>query len=262
MPWQMESTMPGWSPDITRIRSPTITVFVWRDDAFETVNYPGAAYTYLFGVNNRGVAVGYYADGEGATQHAATYSVEDRRWKALPDIPGYSENQGYGINDEGTEVGYAFTSSTSVAWIWDPTTLSYSFFTVPGAAQYTTSPSGLNDKGQVAGYFADANNVYHGFLKEYGTYTVIDVPGATSTFLDGLNNRGIIQGQICDAAGAAEGFTATPGGAFMIVNYPGPKMTALVGINDRGDVCGGYWEIFGADQAFVALRSERESDEH
>lgn len=229
--------------------------FLWRGGALETVDYPGAAYTYLFGVNNRGVAIGYY--GDGATQHAAIYSIESRTWTDLPDIPGYSQNEGYGINDDGIAVGNAFTSNTSAAWIWNPTTLSYSFFAVPGAAQYSTSPSGLNDKDQVAGYFADASGVYHGFIKEYGTYTTIDVPGATNTFLDGLNNRGVVQGQIYNAAGAAEGFVATSGGIFTIVNYPGPKMTALVGINERGDVCGGFWETFGANQAFVALRSER-----
>lgn len=114
----------------------------------------------------------------------------------------------------------------------------------------------------MAGYFADKNGVYHGFLKEYGTCTIINYPGATETFPDGLNNRGIMQGQIYDTAGAAEGFLATPGGRFAIVNYPGAENTALVGINDRGDVCGGYWEaIFGLNRAFVAFRS-READEH
>lgn len=228
--------------------------FVWRDGAFETMDYPGATYTLLYGVNNRDVAIGYY--GDGTTQHTVTYSVRSRTWRVLPDIPGYSQNEGYGINDHGVAVGNAFTSSSSVAWIWDPEALSYSFFAVPKAANHTTSPSGLNDKGQVAGYFADASGVYHGFLKEYGTYTIIDVPGATNTYPDGLNDRGVIQGQIYDIAGAAEGFLATPGGHFAIVNYPGPKMTALVGINDRGDVCGGYWEVFGFNHAFVALRSD------
>lgn len=233
--------------------------FVWRDGAFETVDYPGATYTLLYGLNNRGVAIGYYF-GEGAVEHTVTYCVRTRTWTALPDIPGYSVSQGYGINDEGVAVGNAFAvTGASVAWIWHPETLSYSFFTVPGAAKYTTFPSGLNNKNQVAGYFADEAYYYHGFLKEYGTYTIIDVPGATETFLDGINNRGVIQGQIYDAAGAAEGFLATPGGRFAIVNYPGPEMTAIVGINDRGDLCGGYWEVFGANHAFVALRRDGKS---
>ncbi len=239
--------------------------FVWRDGRFETVNYPGAVNTYLYGVNNRGVAIGYY--GDGTTNHTVTYSVRSGAWTALPDIPDYPNNQGYGINDEGTAVGNAYTSTTSVAWIWHPNTSSYSFFTVPGAAQYTTSPSGLNDKGQIAGYFADANGAYHGFLKEYGTYTTINFPGAVDTYPDGLNNSGVIQGQVFRNTNYfAEGFTATPGGVFSIVDYPGPQMTALVGINDRGDVCGAYTESSSSTtsvtKAFVAFQGDRDSFGH
>lgn len=234
--------------------------FVWQEGAVTRVDYPGAAYTKLYSLNNRGVVIGLYGNSSGTTEHTITYSAQSHKWTALPDIAGYPFNEGYGINDHGVAVGNAFTSSgSSVAWIWDPTTVSYSFFAVPGAAEYTTSPSGLNDKGQIAGYFADASGAYHGFLKEYGTYTIIDVPEAPYTFLDGLNNSGIIQGQIYDAGGAAEGFVATRGGVFTIVNYPDVANTALVGINDRGDVCGSYWEAFGVNTAFVALRSNRGS---
>jgi len=197
--------------------------FVWRDGRVETVDYPGASGTFLFGVNNRGLAIGYYIGG--AVNHAVTYSIWSRTWTALPDIANYPLNQGYGINDSGIAVGNAFSSTASVAWIYDPATLSYSDFTVPGAAAYTTSPSGLNDKGQIAGYFADAS--------------------------------GVIQGQIYNAAFFAEGFTATSGGLFDIVNYPGPMMTAIVGINDHGDLCGSYWQTFGINTAFVAFRSDR-----
>ncbi len=228
--------------------------FVWRERRLETVDHPGASGTYLFGVNNRGAAIGYYV--EGTANHAVIYSIWEHAWTALPDIPEYSQNQGYGINDASVAVGSAFSASASVAWSWDPTTLSYSFFNVPGAAESTTSPSGLNDQGQIAGYFADAAGAYHGFIKEYGTYTTIDAPGAAYTFLDGINSSGIIQGQISNAAFTAEGFAATSGGIFGIVNYPGPMMTAIVGINDRGDLCGAYWETFGSNTAFVALRGE------
>lgn len=227
--------------------------FVWRNSALETVDYPGSASTLLYGLNNRAISIGYYSDSSGA-QHTATYSVRDRTWTALPDIPGYPLNEGYAINDYGVAVGNAFSNTTNatVAWIWHPEQGSYSFFAVPEAAQYTTSPSGLNNKDQVVGYFADTNGVYHGFLREYGTYTIINFPGATNTFPDGLNNKGVMQGQILDTAGAAEGFLATPGGHFAVLNYPGPMMTAIVGINDRGDVCGSYWQVFGAGAAFVA----------
>jgi probable HAF family extracellular repeat protein len=226
--------------------------FVWQNGVFKTVDYPGAAYTYLFGTNNLGVAIGYY--GDGTTNHAVKYSVQSCTWTALPDIPNYSQNEGYGINDAGVAVGNAFGSSTAVAWIWDPITRLYSFLDVPGAAQYSTSPSGLNDKEQVAGYFADANGMYHGFIEQGGAYTTIDVPGATETYPDGINNKGTIQGQWDNADYTAQGFLITGEGQFFDVDYPGPEMTAIVGINDRGDLSGGYWAVSGGPvSAFIAI---------
>lgn len=231
--------------------------FVWKNGVFRTVDYPGAANTSLGQVNNHGVAMANYGNGT-TTGHSALYSVESRTWTALPDVPGYSFTDGYGLNDAGVAVGNAFQGSTSVAWIWDPTTRSYSFFTVPGADQYSTSPSGLNDKGQIAGYFS-VNGLYQSFLKEYGTYTIVNFPQAVETFFDGMNNSGIVQGQIyATDSSPAEGFIATSGGVFTTVNNPDGANTALVGINDQGDVCGSYWNVFtgGIFQAFVAFRSE------
>src|ERR1035438_261463 len=243
-----EGLVTGYYEDLSSV----LHGFVWQDGFFKTVDYPGAAYTYLFGVNNRGLAIGYY--GDGTTNHTVTYAVRTGTSTALPDIPGYAENDGYCINDLGVAVGGAFEGSTSVGWLWDPTTLSYSFLAVPGAAQNSTSPSCLNDKNQVAGYYADASGAYHGFIYEYGAYTIVNMPGAEDTYPDGINNRGIIQGQIFDAAGVAEGFVATSGGVFTAVNFPGPEMTAVVGINDRADLCGTYWASWsGPFKAFVAI---------
>jgi hypothetical protein len=164
--------------------------FVWQDGVLQTVDYPGALNTILGGVGNLGLTIGYY--GDGTTNHTATYSVYTGTWSPLPDIPDYSQNDGYCVNDAGFAIGNAFEGSASVAWIWDPNKRSYSFFTVPGAAQYSTSPSCINDKNQVAGYYVDASGAYRGFIKEYGTYaTRVNVPEAVDTYPDGINNGGI-----------------------------------------------------------------------
>lgn len=226
--------------------------FVWQGGAFQTVDYPGAVNTILGGLNDRGAAIGYW--GDGTTNHTVIYSISSGNWTPLPDIPNYSQNDGYCINDSGNAIGNAFAGSTSAAWMWDSGTSSYSFFSVPEAAQYSTFPSCINDKNQVAGYYADTSGVYHGFLKEYGTFATINMPGALDTFPDGINNLGVLQGQIIDASGAAEGFLGTPGGQFATVNYPGSGATAIVGINDRGDLCGAYGTAgFATAAAFLAI---------
>jgi hypothetical protein len=93
----------------------------------------------------------------------------------------------------------------------------------------------------VAGYFADANGMYHGFIEQGGAYTTIDVSVATETYPDGINNKGTLQGQWDNADYTAQGFSVT-----------GAEMTAIVGINDREDICGGYWTVSsGRVSAFI-----------
>jgi hypothetical protein len=227
--------------------------FVWHDGEFKTVDYPGAAYTLLYGVNNRGEAIGYYNDG--IADHVVTYDVRTGAWAKLPDIPDYPLNQGYGINDAGVAIGNAFSSTAAVAWLWDPVRRAYSYLAVPGAAEYTTSPSGLNNFNQVAGYYADADGNYHGFIEQRGNYTIYNAPGATETYPDGINDWGVLQGQWDDANYNAHGFLATTTGYFQSVDYPGSAATAIVGINDKLAICGGYSQDpdFSITKAFCAV---------
>lgn len=235
--------------------------FVWQNGTFQTVDYPGAAYTNLAAVNNRGVATGWYGDGR--AEYAVLYTAAGGAWTVLPNIPDHSENEGYGINDAGVAVGQAYSAdhSTSVAWIWDPTTQSYSFFSVPGAAQYSTHPNAINDKGQVVGTFCtkepcyDASFEEYGFLKQGETYTAIDAPPSAGTDALGINNSGTIVGEWWDATVYAnQGFVLTSAGLFTTVDYPGPELTALLGINDHGDISGNYVAKTGDVEAFIALR--------
>jgi len=111
--------------------------FVWQNGTFQKVDYPGAVDTFLYGVNNLGVAIGSYGDGFSGPEHAVTYSVQSGTWTALPDIPNQSLNFGYGINDAGVAVG----DTLGVAWIWHPTKLSYSFLMCPERSRTAHFPS-------------------------------------------------------------------------------------------------------------------------
>ena len=236
--------------------------FVWQNGALQTVDYPGALYTYLFKANNQGVAIGLYDDATN-TEHAVLNSVGGGTWTVLPDVPGYPNNEGYGINDGGVAVGNAYSAdySASVAWIWHPHSSAYSFFTVPGSAQYSTNPLGINGKGQIVGAFCTASpcyndsGVYFGFLKQGSDYTTIDAPGASGARACGIDNSGTIVGEWWDAAGASQGFVLTSSGLFTSVDYPGPELTTVLGINDRGDISGNYVKNpSGALKAFIGIR--------
>jgi hypothetical protein len=231
--------------------------FVWQNGTSHTLDSLGSVDTALQSVSNRGVAAGYY--GDNTASHAAMYSLASSGWITLPDIPGLPNNLGWGINSYGVAVGYAgggdsgfgYNPTNTVAWIWNPSTQTYSFFNVPEAAQYSSYADSINDKGQIVGTFFDTSGVAHGFVKEGATYTTIDVPGATGTYAYGNNNSGAIVGVWQNLSGWNEGFVRTSGGTVTVVDFPGALETEIGGINDRGDICGlwvdpntGFWTGF------------------
>lgn len=69
-----------------------------------------------------------------------------------------------------------------------------------------TGVSGINNRGQMVGFFLDAGSVKHGFLLDDGAFTPIDPPGATVTEANGINDRGQIVGAFVDAGGARHGY--------------------------------------------------------
>ncbi len=235
--------------------------FLWYDGTVETLDHPGSLDTLPSATNNLGVGIGLF--GDGTTGQAATYSLITGTWTTLPDVPGMPYNYGTGINDLGVAVGIAGSDLGSleaespggcnVAWIWNPFKSAYSFFSVPGAANGTCA-NGINDLGQVAGAFADASGVFHGFLKDGESYTTFDVPGATSTGANWINNNGEIVGSWGGPSGSYQGYVRSVDGQITIVDVPGASGSADYGINDRGDICGTYLDSSGVAHAYVALK--------
>jgi hypothetical protein len=67
-------------------------------------------------------------------------------------------------------------------------------------------PLGINPAGDLVGLYG-AGGTTHGFLLHEGTFTTIDVPGASSTLAFGINPRDDIVGQY-SAGGTNHGFLA------------------------------------------------------
>jgi probable HAF family extracellular repeat protein len=128
---------------------------------------------------------------------------------------------------------------------------SFTTFNAPGATGFGTEAYGINNSGQIVGFFFDAGNTTtHGFLDTGGSFINIDVPRATSTAAYGINASGQIVGYFADALGS-HGFLDT-GGSFTTINVPGFCCTSAQGINDHGQIVG--WVGFPAspEMAFVA----------
>jgi len=227
--------------------------FYLQKGSLTGIDHPGAEFTLLGGVSEPGLVVGNY--GPFATQHAAIYNIGTGTWTTFPDVPNLPVNIGNGINAQGIAVGAASTGDlngtfNSVAWIWDGQ--AYSFFTVPGAGVLGTTAAGINASGQVLGYFGDANNASHGFLKDGSTLTQIDVPGAIDTFSYAINSRTDIVGWYVDQQNITHGFLLS-GGKFTTIDAPDSMGTQVTSISNNGEIAG-FWYDVNAIHAFTAIR--------
>lgn len=227
--------------------------FLWRENSLRLVDYPGAVDTAFGASTNSGMVIGNYGDLSVTVQHAVTYMADSGTWTGLPDVPGYTDNFGNGINKRGMATGAACLSVPCEGWTWNGS--EYSFFNAPGAdaAMGGTYPNGINDRNEVAGQFTDGNGVTHGFLKDEEDYTVIDVPSASATYAFDVNDREEIVGYYVDASGNLHGFIQRHG-QFRAINVPSSLGTIVYGNNSRGDLAGAYADSAGVGHGFLALK--------
>jgi len=97
-----------------------------------------------------------------------------------------------------------------------------------------TVASRVNDRGTTIGYFIDAKNVQHGFLRDkLGTFLTIDVPGSGGTVPESINDSGDVTGTYDDPpigvdnsrvhsyrSGAEHGFLRDADGTITVCDLP------------------------------------------
>jgi len=102
---------------------------------------------------------------------------------------------------------------------------------------------GINDSGQIviAGFMGRYVSSY---LYSSGTYTSIDVPGATGTEVGGINNDGTIVGTQGNSAPGFQGFVLS-GGTYSTLDFkpPGQNSTLIEGISNSGSIVGIYADV-------------------
>jgi probable HAF family extracellular repeat protein len=70
----------------------------------------------------------------------------------------------------------------------------------------STQAFGINNKGQIVGYYYDSKGITHGFLYDGGVYTTLnDQLGVDGTDAFGINDKGQIVGEYGDASGNNHG---------------------------------------------------------
>jgi hypothetical protein len=170
---------------------------------------PGSV-NQLLGVNDSGVAVGFYNDVKG---HSHAYEVNQATgvFTAIK-IPGDVSTQATGINNLGDIVGFGTDAAgNTTGWLRHNGHLTtYQF---PGGSD--TQAFGVNDHDEIAGTYLDGQSVMHGFtlkspLGPVSHWQSIDDPnGVDTTTVNGVNNNGKLVG-FYFVGNICHGMLATP----------------------------------------------------
>jgi hypothetical protein len=210
-------TVGFWSTQNTASMANNNFGFYWQNGRFHNVNFPvsdnaSPPVNQLLGVNNNGIAVGFYTN-NGGVNRGYEYNIRTHRFSRV-EIPG----RGLGpsltaaaINDHGDVAGFYNKTSTRVDAFFKLHSGRFTTLAFPGAAM--TQAFGVNDSGEVAGSYTTGTGnaaVTHGFTWQAGTYASFDIPGVSSTTVNGINDEGDLVGFYTDAKGNTNGFLALP----------------------------------------------------
>ena len=111
---------------------------------------------------------------------------------------------------------------------------------------------GINPGGVIVGtYVGAACQHFHGFLRSPdGTFTTIDLPGASDTDPNAINPAGVITGIV----NFFHGFWRAPNGTFSKFDVPGAVYGLVpAALNPPGTVTGYWFDVNGATHGFLWL---------
>jgi len=211
-------------------------------NSFSPENYPNSMMTQVIGINNNGTTSGFYVDQNGNTH--GFYHTSNGTYTTV-DFPGTIFNQLLSQNDHQQAAGYYSNSQNNSTpdfpYIYDEVGGIFEVITIPGAVGGAQA-TGINNSGEVCGFFIDGNGVNHGWLLNAGIFLQLDVPSSSFTQALGLNNQGQVVGAWMDQGGLTHGFVYTvSNGQYNTVDDPqGVGTTIVNGINDSGALVGFY----------------------
>lgn len=214
--------------------SSTTHGFVRHREHIEIVPGLGGRDSRVFGLNDKGTAVGGAMTAEG-TRHAFVFSRFDIT--DLGTLPSGRSSAAYAINTHGVVTGVADVdgkANHAVLWshgkIIDLGTLAH------GA---TSGSRAINDRWQIAG-FSDSADGVHAFLYSRGVMQDLGTLGKDPSEASGLNNRGEVVGASNISGTRRHAFIWRHGRMMDLNDYlPVGSQWVLLNaftINDRGQI--------------------------
>jgi probable HAF family extracellular repeat protein len=209
-------TVGFWSTQNTANNTNNNFGFYWWNHQFHNVNFPtrnnaNPPVNQLLGVNDAGIAVGFYTDAAG-TNHGYEFSVNSHRFFPVTAAGNTGASlTAAAINDHGDVAGFYNKTAAQVDGFLRWRNGTFVTLAFPGAA--STQATGVNDFGEVVGNYTTGSGnaaVTHGFTWRNGKFTTVDVAGASSTVINGVNDLGDLVGFYTDAKGNTDGLLAVP----------------------------------------------------
>jgi PEP-CTERM motif len=203
---------------------------------FKTVDNPlSTVFNQALGINNADETVGYFAPTATGTPGDIAYSQTGGSFTDINHLlPTNFNSQAVGINSTATPwiVGFYQPDSalaTSFGFVDEGGTIT----TIDPFGSTFTQALGVNDLGEIVGFYVDGSGVQHGYIDNGGVFTSFDPPGSASTTINGLNDKGDIVGFFTNpTTDTVDGFVGTP--------VPEPSTWAMMLIGFAGLGYAGY----------------------
>lgn len=201
---------------------------------FTTIDFPGAACTQAFGINDTGQVVGLYNTLNvfcgGQPDHGF---LLDMGTFTTIDLPGATVTQPLGINNPGLITGFCEGDGCGIgdSFLRDS---GGNFTTFGFPSSCSTIAYSIDNSGQIVGSYTNScSGSNQSFQLAGGNFTPIAIPGSQSDEALGLNNAGDIVGTY----GTANPFVENHGyllsaGSLTTIDAPGATVTRAQGIND------------------------------
>jgi probable HAF family extracellular repeat protein len=204
---------------------------------YTTFNDDPTGGTQPRGINKKGIITGIDDVGSGNPVDYIPY--ERARDGTITDVTMDGTALNYlvqGINMKGTFTGSYENGSAQILGYTGKNAQYKKGITLPGITTTAVAGRGINDKGDIVGWYEDSNGLQHGFLLSGGTATTIDDPNGT-TNVEGINNKGELSGLYTDSSGNRHGFTYDIlKTKFTELLVPGSTYVEVWGLNDNGVV--------------------------
>jgi hypothetical protein len=184
---------------------------IWTEYKDPQLRHGTSNITELLGLNDAGLAVGFYQDDKGVNHGFELNQQIDKYHSIVP--PNVISVEATGINGKGDVVGFAtIGSGATVSWLLKGG--AFTIFSFP--LSLDTKALGVNWQDQVVGKFVDTKGNTHGFILTNPlngqSWDKVDEPNAAgATVVTGIEDHRNFVGYYVDSAGKTNGFLATLG---------------------------------------------------